>query len=252
MNFSGVEVFDFLRRACSLAIPHKKPFKFNRTSAIFTNTPCKPTCLYNAPSMHTVEWVAYIGRSAVNCIEFNPVKSSILATCGSDGEVNVLTLVVMPKSPESKILAKVFADMSAVPKRGCSKRSRTQKHANARKRAQMSAKERKRKSARERKRAQKSAKERFRVKSANSQVWNNQVKWEFPNMGEKCGEKMAKCSADFRPSISRKRGRKKFHKKLATNSAGREIKLLHRETLGVWGHNLVAWLDLLGRRTRNS
>ena len=47
---------------------------------------------------------------------------------------------------------------------------------------------------------------------------------------------MAKIFADFRPSISRKSGRKKFHKELATNSAGREIKSFHRETLGAWGH----------------
>ena len=40
----------------------------------------------------------------------------------------------------------------------------------------------------------------------------------------------------FRPSISRKSGRKKFHEKLATNSAGREIKFFQCETLGVWGH----------------
>ena len=57
----------------------------------------------------------------------------------------------------------------------------------------------------------------------------------FADMGEKCGEKMAKFFADFRPSISKKRGRKKFHEKLATNSAGREIKFFHRETLGVGG-----------------
>ena len=41
----------------------------------------------------------------------------------------------------------------------------------------------------------------------------------FADMGEKCGEKMAKLFADFRPSISRKSERKKFHEKLATNSA---------------------------------
>ena len=58
----------------------------------------------------------------------------------------------------------------------------------------------------------------------------------FADMGEKCGEKMAKFFADFRPSISKKSGRKTFHEKLATNSAGREIKFFHRETLGVWGH----------------
>ena len=58
----------------------------------------------------------------------------------------------------------------------------------------------------------------------------------FANMSEKCGEKMADFFADFGPSISRRSGRKKFHEKLATNSAGREIKFFHRETLGVWGH----------------
>ena len=59
----------------------------------------------------------------------------------------------------------------------------------------------------------------------------------FADMGEKCGEKMAKFFADFRPSISKKSGCKKFHEKSATNSAGCEIKFFHRETLGVWGHN---------------
>ena len=58
------------------------------------------------------------------------------------------------------------------------------------------------------------------------------------DMGEKCGEKMVKSFTDFRPAISRKRGRKKFHEKLATNSAGHEIKFFHRETLGAWGHKL--------------
>ena len=52
---------------------------------------------------------------------------------------------------------------SVVPKRGRSKRGRTQKHANERQRAQMSAKEHKCKSANERKRAQKDAKEHIRA-----------------------------------------------------------------------------------------
>ena len=34
----------------------KETLKFNMKSSIFTNTPCKSTCLYNAPSMHTVDW----------------------------------------------------------------------------------------------------------------------------------------------------------------------------------------------------
>ena len=57
----------------------------------------------------------------------------------------------------------------------------------------------------------------------------------FADMGEKCGEILAKNFADFRPSISRRSGRKKFHEKLATDSAGRERKFFHRETLGAWG-----------------
>ena len=36
--------------------------------------------------------------------------------------------------------------------------------------------------------------------------------------GEKCGEHLAKHFADFRPSISRKHGRKKFHGKSSTFS----------------------------------
>ena len=63
----------------------------------------------------------------------------------------------------------------------------------------------------------------------------------FADMDKKCGEKMVKFFADFRPSISRKSGHKRFHEKLATDSAGREIKLFHRETLGVWGHKIHEW-----------
>eukprot|EP00971_Amphidinium_carterae_P066757 1321947-Amphidinium_carterae.1 len=40
-----------------------------------------------------------VHKSAVNCIEFNPMKSSILATCGADGEVNILSLA-NPAQPE--------------------------------------------------------------------------------------------------------------------------------------------------------
>ena len=47
-------VFDFLRVVCSLGIPQEKPLNLIK-SPIFTNTPCKSTCLYNAPSMHTVD-----------------------------------------------------------------------------------------------------------------------------------------------------------------------------------------------------
>ena len=58
-RFSGV--FDFLRIACSLGIPQEN-LKFNIKSPIFTNTPCKSTCIYNAPSMHTVEKSLCVGE----------------------------------------------------------------------------------------------------------------------------------------------------------------------------------------------
>ena len=53
------ESFDFLRIACSLGIP-KENLQIQKT-LIFTNTPCKSTCLYNAPSMHTVDFSALKG-----------------------------------------------------------------------------------------------------------------------------------------------------------------------------------------------
>ena len=57
----------------------------------------------------------------------------------------------------------------------------------------------------------------------------------FADMGEKRGEDLAKNFADFRPSVSRKSGRKKFHAKSSTTSTSHEIKFFHRETLGAWG-----------------
>ena len=58
----------------------------------------------------------------------------------------------------------------------------------------------------------------------------------FADMGEKRGENLAKCFANFRPSISMKSGRKKFHEKSTTHSTSHETKLFHSETLGAWGH----------------
>ena len=57
----------------------------------------------------------------------------------------------------------------------------------------------------------------------------------FVDMGEKRGENLVKNFSDFRPSISRKNRRKKFHEKFSANSTGHEIKFFHRETLGAWG-----------------
>ena len=44
----------------------------------------------------------------------------------------------------------------------------------------------------------------------------------FADMSEKRGEKLTKSFADFRPSISRKIGGKKFHEKSLANSTSHE------------------------------
>ena len=49
----------------------------------------------------------------------------------------------------------------------------------------------------------------------------------FEEIGEKCGEILAKFFADFRPSISRENGRKKFHEKSSTFSTVHQIKFFH-------------------------
>ena len=51
-RFSGGFGFSQERLCCRNS---KKTLKFNIKSPIFTNTPCKSTCLYNAPSLHTVD-----------------------------------------------------------------------------------------------------------------------------------------------------------------------------------------------------
>ena len=73
--------------------------------------------------------------------------------------------------------------------------------------------------------------ERLCRKAPRAKFWRN----FSPTWAKKCGEKMAKIFADFRPSISRKSGRKKFHEKLATNSAGRKFKLLSLARLWEFG-----------------
>ena len=57
----------------------------------------------------------------------------------------------------------------------------------------------------------------------------------FADTGEKRSEILAKNFADFRPLISRKSGRKKFHEKSPTFSTRDETKFFHREILGVGG-----------------
>ena len=55
----------------------------------------------------------------------------------------------------------------------------------------------------------------------------------FEEIGEKCGEILAKFFADFRPSISRENGRKKFHEKSSTFSTVHQIKFF--SLLRLWG-----------------
>ena len=49
----------------------------------------------------------------------------------------------------------------------------------------------------------------------------------FEEIGERCGEILAKFFADFRPSISRENGRKKFHEKSSTFATVHQIKFFH-------------------------
>ena len=60
----------------------------------------------------------------------------------------------------------------------------------------------------------------------------------FADTGEKCSEIFAKKFADFRPWISRKSGRKKFHEKSSTVSTRAETKFFHSEILGVGCPNI--------------
>ena len=57
----------------------------------------------------------------------------------------------------------------------------------------------------------------------------------FGDIGEKCGENLAKHFADFRPSIPRKNARKKFHEKSSTNFTSHENKILSLRDSGSWG-----------------
>ena len=54
-------------------------------------------------------------------------------------------------------------------------------------------------------------------------------------IGEKCGEILAKFFADVRPSISRENGRKRFHEKSSTFSTVHEIKFFHCCNSGGFG-----------------
>ena len=96
---------------------------------------------------------------------------------GRKGKVPKMWQRILQKT--TNIAGKMAPKHFAVPKRDRYKRGRTQKHVNARKRAQKSTNASLQKSAKGRKRAHKSASE-ARVKSASKQVWNNQVKWELP------------------------------------------------------------------------
>ena len=62
----------------------------------------------------------------------------------------------------------------------------------------------------------------------------------FCRHGRKMRRKMARIFADFRPLISWKRGRKTFHEKLATNSAGSEKQNSFTARLGSLGAQFLA------------
>ena len=72
----------------------------------------------------------------------------------------------------------------------------------------------------------------------------------FKETDEKRGEILAKFSVDFRPSISREIGRKKFHTNSSTHQDLKfhmaEPKFFHGDTLGVGGAQQYFWENLGG------
>ena len=70
----------------------------------------------------------------------------------------------------------------------------------------------------------------------------------FKDTDEKRGEILAKFSFDFRPSISREIGHKKFHTNSSTHQDLKfhtaEPKFFHSDTLGVGGPKNLSVLDL--------
>ena len=68
----------------------------------------------------------------------------------------------------------------------------------------------------------------------------------FEEIGEKCGEILAKIFADFCPSISRENGRKKFHEKSLTFSTVHQIKCFHCCSSGGLGAQGIAQNNSLG------
>ena len=73
----------------------------------------------------------------------------------------------------------------------------------------------------------------------------------FKETDEKRGEILAKFSVDFRPSISREIGHKKFHTNSSTHQDLKfhtaEPKFFHSDTLGAGGPNKVATWKLRNR-----
>ena len=63
----------------------RKPFNLAK-SPIFTNAPCKSTCLYNAPSMHTVNVSTEFGKSLV--IQILVAIQEIASNGGRDAVVH--------------------------------------------------------------------------------------------------------------------------------------------------------------------
>ena len=50
-------------------------------SPIFTNAPCKTACLYNAPSMHTLDTIFCLKRCLGKCFVAFPSQKSALIMC---------------------------------------------------------------------------------------------------------------------------------------------------------------------------
>ena len=84
-------------------------------SLIFTNAPCKSTCLYNAPSMHTVDDFAYFSRRLIWNNGAQKLKNALQPVPVRRFSFPVLPVVALNRSSKSQIAARYAAFWHAIP-----------------------------------------------------------------------------------------------------------------------------------------
>ena len=86
----------------------RKPFKFNIKSPIFTNTPCKSTCLYkNAPSYAHCLRANHKGERRKGTLQKHPLDDRFPARAPSP-LLRAPSSTPTPKTPETQTMVWVF------------------------------------------------------------------------------------------------------------------------------------------------